>query len=425
MRKIFKVAQREYVETVKTKTFIIGVLMAPLIIVGIIFFTSRAGRGETAPRPAFRAEVTDLSNELLEEITASFEKYNSSKPNRQIRLELAKQNQSDANEFETEQKDRLRQGQLNIYIVLENDIVQGQGKMRFYTYKMKPSELDILWTIENLCNRAVQSRRYKLEDVSQELISRIRRPATMEHLEIGGTDSSEKVKEQSSRIVEMMMPFFFMYLMFFGIFVNGQQMLTSIIEEKSSRVIEVLLSALSPFELMTGKIIGLIGIGLTVVGLWGAAAYAGTQWRGINIDITGELMFYFMVYYVLGFALFSAILAGIGSVCNTLKEAQSLMMPVTFIFILPLLSWFRIVQNPEGTLSRVLSFFPPVTSMVMILRMVSSNYISKVEIFATLAVLAGSVLGVMWLSAKIFRTGILMYGKRPAFREIVHWLRQK
>jgi ABC-2 type transport system permease protein len=205
----------------------------------------------------------------------------------------------------------------------------------------------------------------------------------------------------------------------------GQQILSSIIEEKSSRIIEVLLSAVSPFELMAGKIVGLVGIGITVTGLWGIAAYAAARSQGLSVDVTGQLMLYFVVYYILGFLMFSSILAGVGSVCNTLKETQSLMMPIMMVFIIPLLGWFKLVQSPGGMLARVLSFFPPVTPMVMILRLSATSDTPAVEILGSIVLLAAAVLGVMWAAAKVFRTGILMYGKRPGPREILRWLRQR
>jgi ABC-2 type transport system permease protein len=201
-------------------------------------------------------------------------------------------------------------------------------------------------------------------------------------------------------------------------------MLSSIIEEKNSRIIEVLLSAVSPFQLMAGKILGLAGIGLTVMALWSAAAYAAALWQGLNVDVGHELMVYFIIYYILGYLLFSAILTGIGSVCNTIKETQSLMMPVMLIFIISLIAWPKLVQSPDGTLARVLSFFPPVTPMVMILRLTAGSDVWFVEIAASILVLAAAVLLVIWAAAKIFRTGILMYGKRPGPIEILRWLKQ-
>jgi ABC-2 type transport system permease protein len=220
-----------------------------------------------------------------------------------------------------------------------------------------------------------------------------------------------------------------MFLMFMGIFGMGQHILTSVIEEKNSRVMEVLLSAVSPFELMCGKIMGLAGISLTVIILWAAAAcgtayYGAARWWHVNIDLPTEILPYFAIYFVLGFLMFSSILAGIGSVCNTLKEAQSLMMPITFIFILPMVAWFNLAQHPDGLLARVLSFLPPLTPMVMTLRLASTPPPSFLEVFASIILLAAFVPAVMWVAAKVFRTGILMYGKRPGLREVIHWLRQ-
>jgi len=209
-----------------------------------------------------------------------------------------------------------------------------------------------------------------------------------------------------------------------GMVGTGQHLISSVIEEKGSRVIEVLLSAVSPFQLMAGKIVGLAGIGITVVALWAGAAYLAARWQGLSVDITAKLLVYFVIYYILGFLLFSSVLAGIGSICNTIKETQSLMMPVMLIFIIPMIAWLKLVQSPDGTMARVLSFVPPVTPMVMILRLAAGADVWSVEIAASILLLAVAVLAVTWAAAKIFRTGILMYGKRPGLLEILRWLRQ-
>jgi ABC-2 type transport system permease protein len=331
--------------------------------------------------------------------------------------------QQDANSTEAKGKDKLRNGQLDVYVVLDEDIIEGPGKIRVYTYKPKPANVDAFWTIENFFRKAVENRRYEIEKIDQKLLARLRH-VPLERLEIGAEEGKEKVQSQGQRIVGMMVPFFFMYLIFMGMVGTGQHMLSSIIEEKNSRIIEVLLSAVSPFQLMAGKILGLAGIGLTVMALWSAAAFAAARWQGLNVGVGPELMVYFVIYYILGYLLVSAILTGIGSVCNTIKETQSLMMPVMLIFIIPLMGWFKLVQSPNGTLARVLSFFPPVTPMVMILRLSAGSGIWFVEIAVSILVLAVAVVLVIWAAAKIFRTGILMYGKKPGLFEILRWLRQ-
>jgi ABC-2 type transport system permease protein len=423
MRKILKVAQREYIETVRTKTFIISVLMTPAIIGLVIFINSRMQRSMTGPRPPRAVFIADLTKELTDKIKASFEQYNTSNPQRQILLQtLVTDTGSDESA-----KTKIRNGQLDAYLVLDKDSVEGTGKIHSFIRGTNMEELDLVSTVENLLNNAVVNRRCELKNVSPELLTELRRRVPNERVDVGSASQQKRLNE-GEQFAKMMVPFFFMFLMFMGIFGMGQHMLTSVIEEKSSRVIEVLLSAISPFELMAGKIVGLAGISLTVMGLWalaayGTAYYGSVRWLNVNIELPIGILTYFVVYYILGFLLFSSILAGVGAVCNTLKEAQSFMMPISFLFILPMMLWFNLVQHPNGSLARSLSFLPPLTPMVMILRLGSNPKPSFLEVLASIVLLAASVLAVMWAAAKVFRIGILMYGKRPGLREVLRWVK--
>jgi ABC-2 type transport system permease protein len=420
MRKILKIAQREYFETVKTRTFLISLLFTPILVVGIIFFTSMISRSEGA-RPPVRLVVTDLSAQLAGEIEVSLNKHNQSNPKRQILPEpLAAED--DANLAEEQGRAQLRSGRVDAYVVIDKDIIEGAGKVHVYTYKSKPTIMDALWAIEGIICNAVVDQRCKVQNIPPKLLADIR-DVPVERVEIGARANEQRVQSQSQTMVKTMVPFFFMFMIYMGIIGIGQQMLSSVIEEKNSRIIETLLSAVSPFELMAGKILGLAAIGLTIVGLWSAVSYGSVLWQGISIDVTGKLLFYFVVYYILGFLLFSSLLAAIGSVCNTLKETQELMMPVILILILPMITWFKLVQSPDGVLARVLSLVPPVSPLVMPLRISAGSNVDIVEILASVALLAAAVLLTMWLAGKIFRTGILMYGKRPSLREISRWLR--
>lgn len=424
MGKILRIAQREYVEVVRTKTFILSLLMTPAIIAVVVFINSLTQRSITGPRPPRTVVVADLTKELTDRIKASFDEHNARSPQRQIVLrELYTDESSDELA-----KKKVREGRLNAYVVLDKDSVEGSGKIHSFTRGTKIAELDLLSTVENLLNSAVVNRRCELRNVSPELLAELRRRVPIERVDIGSA-SQEKRINRGEGFTKMMVPFFFMFLMFMGIFGMGQHMLTSVIEEKNSRVMEVLLSAVSPFELMAGKILGLGGISLTVIGLWAAAAcgtvyYGATHWWDVTIELPGGILPYFAIYFVLGFLMFSSILAGIGSVCNTIKDAQSLMMPITFMFILPMILWFNLAQDPNGPLARGLSLLPPLTPMVMTLRLASTPQPSFLELFASIILLAAFVLAVMWAAAKVFRTGILMYGKRPGLREVLRWLRQ-
>ncbi len=420
MWKTCKVAQREYMETVKTKTFLLGLLVLPAIIGIVVLFGERLAPRKDAPRAPLRVGVTSLAPELSGKIQAAFEEYNQSHPQGTITLQIL-----DAGEGAVQEKgkEQLRQGELDAYVVLEGDLGGKEGTVRFYTYKPKPSQIDALGTVEHLLREAVVNRRYETHGLDRKMLDEISN-VSVRWAEVGAGQGQEQVQDKGHRMARMMVPFAFMYLIFMGIVGMGQHMINSIIEEKNSRIIEVLLSALSPFELMAGKIVGLAAVGLTVMALWGGGGYAAARWQGIDVNIGGDLLAYGLIYYILGFVLFSAILAGVGSMCNTIKETQGLMMPVVMVFTVPMIAWPRLAQEPNGELARILSYVPPATPMVMVLRLSSGSDIWLGEVLASIAVLIVGVLAAVWLAAKVFRTGILMYGKRPGPREILRWLRE-
>lgn len=421
MRKILTIAQREYAETVKTKTFVLSVLFAPLLIIGIIALSAKVAMRQEGPRPPVRIAVSDLTGELGGEIEARIEAHNKENPTRQILVELSE----DAGGEDAQAKGTaaLRAGTIDAYVVAEEGLVRGEGQVRLYTHQPKASILDAFRSVEYILRDVVAQRRCRVHDISPALLTEIRR-VPIERVEVGARAGEQRTQDVAQTITRMLVPFFFMFMIYMGIVGIGQQMLNSVIEEKNSRIIEVLLSAVSPLELMAGKILGLAGIGFTIVAIWTAGAVGAARWRGLEIGLDGGLLLYFIVYYVLGFLLYSSLLAGVGSVCNTLKETQGLMMPFIMILIVPFLTWQQIVQSPDGTLSRVLSFIPPVTPQVMILRIAAGSTMGAVEIAATIALLAAAVLVMIRLAGRIFRTGILMYGKRPSLREVFQWMRQ-
>jgi ABC-2 type transport system permease protein len=424
MRRILKIARREFISGVRSKTFIISVVFAPLMVGAIFFFTKKMIESKPASRPPLKTAFTDRSNRLYGRIIENFQKHNDSNDLRKIQFTHIAADINDLNKSLAEGKERLRKGLCEAYLVIDPNIVDAQGGISVYTCNLKPSRIDSLGLAEKLVEQAVRDSRFEENKLDWSLYSRLGYVRTSQ-IDVGPSEGEERRQGDIDRFTKMMVPFFFMYLIFLGVFVNGQQMLTSVIEEKSSRIIELLISTVTPFELMAGKIIGLTCIGFVVVAIWALAAISAAEYRGLNIDISLQLIIYFIVFYVLGYLLISSIMAGIGSVCNTLRDAQNLMLPVTLLYIVPMLSWFKLVQEPNGLYSRILSFIPPITPMVMILRLSSSGDVPLFEVIISIIVLIVSVIFVIWLAAKVFRTGILMYGKKPTLGEVARWLRQR
>ena len=421
MRKICKVAQREYWETVRTWTFILGLVLLPVILGGLILFGDWLTPDRNAPRAPLRLGVTSPSSELFGKIQATFDEYNNSHQQAPVTLTAVEANEGSAQE---RGKDLLRLAQLDVYMVLEGDLEGTTGVVRFYTYKPKSSQIDALFMVERLIRDAVINRRYETRGLDRAVLNAISK-VPIQRIELGDEEGQEREQGEGQRVARMMVPFAFMYLIFIGIVGMGQHLVSSIIEEKNSRIIEVLLSVVSPFDLMAGKIAGLAAVGCTTVAIWGGVGYAAATWHGIKIDVGAGLIACSVVYYVLGFFLFSAVLAGVGSVCNTIKETQSLLMPVMLVFVVPVIAGMKLVQDPNGGLARVLSYVPPTTPMVMVLRLSSGSDIWIGEVILSILALAAGALATVWAAAKVFRTGILLYGKRPALREILRWLKEK
>ncbi|MEX1051342.1 MAG: ABC transporter permease, partial [Gemmatimonadales bacterium] len=204
------------------------------------------------------------------------------------------------------------------------------------------------------------------------------------------------------------------------------------VEEKSNRIIEVLLSSLSPVQLMAGKIMGVAWTGAAMLGAWLLSFFLVTKYvpamlgAPASLDLSFILqdplyLASFAVYFVLGYLLFAAILVSIGASVNTLKEAQNLMGPVTILLIVPLMAMMPIAQDPNGALAKILSWIPPFTPFVMMNR--AAGPPTLVEYLGTTALLLVSIAVALWVAAKVFRVGILMTGKAPTPREILRWIR--
>jgi len=421
MNRILAVARREYVETAKTKTFLVTVFATPLVMAVIIVITSRIQSDiGSGARPTQKVAVVDLSEELLPVLETSFQDYNGSHPNRQIALERSWDGKEEVDSRAGFLKQEVRERRLDGFLFIPKGTIEGDASPSYYR---RANEIDftVLGTVQNLLNEAVTDKRCLRHNLSPELVAQVRKGVPLQQVDVTER-AEEKVETMSPR---MFVPFFFLFLMFFGVFGVNQQMLTGIIEEKSSRVIEVLLSTLTPFQFMAGKILGLTGIGLTVVGIWGAGCYGAATYQGLTgLVEVGEVL-YFLVYFILGFALFSSIFAAIGSACNTIQEAQSMVMPISILLIAPLVGWVYFIQHPEGLWATALSFVPPLTPLVMMLRLAVRPDLPFLQVAGSIVVLALSVPVVMWASAKIFRTGVLMYGKPPSLREILRWVRAR
>jgi len=426
MRNVLHVARREYVETIRTKAFLISVFIAPLLVAAIVFFVVRSNVGPVAAQEDRRIALCDFTGQLGEQVQAGFEEFNRSRAEQRLILEKVLVGDTAENRRIAEQmKDAVRRGRLYAYLEIDAGALDGHGPVRIFLRTVNLTTVEATSSLMNLVNQAAFRVRCARQGLDPKQVASLSAPLTPEQITVGEQAGEETAAGAERQITSMLVPFFFMFLMFMGVTGMGQFLLSSVLEEKSSRVIEVLLSAMSPMELLAGKIIGMAALGLTAIAVWGSLAFSAAQRADIDLRVPLTMVPLLLSYYVLGFLLVASVLAGLGSVCNSHKEAQSLMMPVMLLLTLPMFVWFSVARDPEGSLARGLSFLPPLTPTIMTLRLATSPGLAAWEVVASLVVLAASVPVTMWAAARVFRTGILMHGKRQSLREIFRWIRQK
>jgi ABC-type Na+ efflux pump permease subunit len=230
-------------------------------------------------------------------------------------------------------------------------------------------------------------------------------------------------ERSSTEGLTMLLPLAFMILMVLSVMIGGQYLLTTTIEEKSSRVVEVLLSAVSPMQLMTGKILGQMLVGMTLLTIYSGLG-VGALIAFNLLDLLGPWKFgCLLLFTILAYLMIASLLAAIGSAVNELREAQSLQTPVMLTVILPYLLWMPISRDPNSLLATALSFIPPMSPFVMVMRIASTSPPPVWQVFVALAVSAVGAYVCLWLAAKVFRIGLLMYGKPPNFTTLIKWIR--
>jgi ABC-type Na+ efflux pump permease subunit len=232
-----------------------------------------------------------------------------------------------------------------------------------------------------------------------------------------GLDTERRTNVRFNRAL----PFVFAGLLVFGIMIGGQTLLTQTIEEKSSRVVEVLLSAVSPLELMAGKILGQMAVSMLVLALYiliGLALLSSFAMLGLLDPL---LIVYLIVFFLVGYLVFASVFAAVGAAVNEMREAQSLMTPIMLALMAP---WFfaaPIGRDPNAAFSIAMSLIPPVNTFAMMVRLASSTPPPFWQVALSIAIGLASAVAAMWFAAKVFKVGLLLHGKPPTFGTLIKW----
>jgi ABC-2 type transport system permease protein len=413
MSKMLAVAKWEFIEKVRTKAFIIGLFMTPLIMsVFTVLPSILADKGDEKTK---KIGIIDETHSLTAPINKRLSEKHTLKdgsPNYQL-VEISDEN-SETEHLKIIGTSQIASNEIEGYFILPKDVFEN-GKIEYRA--------------ENVGNARDQNRFSKiLEDIiiEQRLSSNgydaLRIKKLMTEIDIKTFKVSKQGDEKESGFMETFFTgYIFIMLLMFLVLTSGQMMIRSLIEEKGNRIVEVLVSSCSSQELMSGKIIGLSALGLTTVAFWGLILI-GVNFATPVPFVTVDNLALLLVYFVLGYFMYVGIFIIAGSTVSTEQEAQQMTGYITIFLVMPIAFAVPVMFNPDSLLVKILSQVPLLTPTMMALRF-SIQTPAWWEIALSLVTLSLTIYGLMWMAGKVFRIGILVTGKKPSFKEIYGWLK--
>ncbi|UCD63825.1 MAG: ABC transporter permease [Candidatus Zixiibacteriota bacterium] len=435
MSKFWVIFKREYAQVVKKKSFIVGIILTPAIMAGFVLLpTLLIGKKATS---AEKLAVVDRSEQGIgRQFEESLKRY---------KLEASGEPYYIVEQvFELPAADTVR------FVAVEDSLRQviTDKELKYFLVLKPDAQLSDtnLYLVTNSDNFLSINR---FEGRLSDILASIRLEESNVNLGVDSVLSLTRQVDLKIRdakgeslpfLTKYMSALVFILVMFAMILGYGQMVMRSVIEEKNSRVMEVLVSSVTPFQLMLGKIIGLGAATFTQVAVWvllGAGIYS--MKGALNIDAAVDriifnplIIVFFALFLTTGYLLYSTVFALLGSIVNSEKEAQNFIFPISMSLMFPVIIAMYIVQEPNSTLSIALSLVPFFAPTMMTMRLVfvaptltTYSVLSGIAAQAVLGfvIVVLTIVGMIWLTGKIFRVGILMYGKRPTLPEIVKWVK--
>lgn len=414
MNKAIVVAKWEYLEKVKSKAFLLGLFITPLIMVGMgVLPGLLAGKEDESTKIV---GVIDATGELFEPLRQRMERYTLSKgqPN-YILQHIAVGNNVDIAEAVAQADAKVEGDDLEGYLVLGSNALNDS----VMEYRSKTGgDFRLINRLQDNLKNILSERKFRERGID---------PAVMNELRVALDIKTVKVTKEGGEETSFVKTFFsayvFLMALFFLILTSGQLLVRSVLEEKSNRIIEVLVSSCTPSELMMGKVLGLSALGFTQIGFWALIALASTAKFGTSALPPVNQMLLMLVYFVLGYLFYSAIFIALGTPVTTEQEAQQINGYLVMFLILPVALVVPVMQQPNALWVKIVTYIPLMTPTFMALR-IPIQMPSLWEIVATIVIMIVSIYFMMIVAGRIFRVAILATGKRASIGELVRWVRE-
>jgi ABC-2 type transport system permease protein len=411
MLNIWLIAKREYLERIRAKSFLLMTILIPLLMGGLVYGAALANGRSGNMHIAVVTQDPQFGRDLKSELESS-KQVDSNSDGESTRRGITK-------------VDVISPPLPDTRATLDNQL--RDRKLNGYIWVTPSTDPHTRPTFEWVSNS-------KADILTPSLLgSGIRTTLTREGLGNAGMPASEVdsllkpvdliTKDKNAAFASV---YAFFFLMYFVILFYGMNVARSIIEEKTSRIFEVLLATIRPEEIMAGKVIGVGAVGLTQIGIWIVAGLLVTKLgllaAGVSFSITPVQVAFFVIFFVLGYILYSSVAAALGAMTSSEQELQQMNM----FLMLPLIACsvviLRVVRDSDGFIAKAFSFFPFCTPLIMYVR-IAVHQPPIWQIALSIVGLILTILAVLWFASRIYRVGILMYGKKPNLPEILRWLK--
>ncbi len=438
LRKVWAIAAREYQTSVKSKAFVISLVAMPILMGGGI--VAQWLLRDTVDLATKKLAVVDRTGKLWDGVVAAAQARNEhearNESGKQVRPLYEVEHVDPATIGEPPQStlalsDRVRAEDLFAFVEIGPDALNSPatvGRTGKITYHSNNATFDDLhrW-ITGALNSQIQLLRLKEAGLDPAVVQRATQQMAVEQLGlVSATDDATgsphiSEAEQVNQAAHIFVPLGFMMLMFLAVFVGAAPLLQSVLEEKMARIAEVLLGSVTPFELIMGKLLGTVAMSFTMVSIYLAGGFYALYYAGYAEFFPMHLMGWFVVFMSLAILMYGSLFAAIGAAVTDMKEAQSAMLPVMLLAMLPMFVWFNVIKSPTATFSVVLSLIPPATPMLMLMRQSVPPGIALWQPLLGVALVLVTTVACVFAAGRVFRIGILMQGKGANLMQMLKW----
>jgi ABC-2 type transport system permease protein len=444
MRKVFVIAAREYRASVRTKAFLISLIVMPILMCGSVVVQILIRKADEAKEKSYAVLDHTPDHTLFNILEAEAEKRNTlaqhqdPKSKRKAPKGLIKlvfvppEDDLDAQRLALSGK--VEQGEFqgfveigaNVFAIPEQrvlpDDARDQDAIRFRSDKPQAIAEFAPWA-ELILLRAVEQQRLVQLEVDAGKVHKAQQGVPMGHTGLAHfKDGKIEFTSEERQIANIIAPAALIALMFMMIMIGASPAMQSVLEEKMARIAEVLLGSVRPFDLMLGKLIGMVAVSLTVAVVYLGGAYVVAYQYGFTDFLSPQLLTWFFIFQVMAVLMYGSLFIAIGAAANDMKETQSLLLPVMLIACLPMFVLGAIITDPNSTFATICSFVPTATPMLMIARIAVPPGVPWWQpVLGVVGVLAATS-ACVYAAGRIFRVGILMQGKGVRIGDLVKWV---